>query len=439
MARISVVGTGYVGLITGVTLAHMGHDVICVDIDHKKVDMINSGTPPIYEVGLETMMKDVIDKGRFRATTAIEDATMSSDISYLCVGTPSSADGSIDLSYIEDAARDIGRSISASGKYHVVVTKSTVVPGTGVNVIIPALESFGLVLNRDFGYVSNPEFLKEGTALEDSMNPDRIVLGCSDDRARSVMANVYAGFNCPKLFTTIPSAEMIKYASNAFLATKISYANEMARICNKLGVDVYEVMDGAGLDRRIVRDFLNAGLGFGGSCFPKDVLAIKMKANEAGVDTKLLDAVLEVNRTQPMLAVEYLKEELGELKDKKIVVLGVAFKPDTDDIRESRAIPIVEGLFSVGANVWVWDDLALDNFVEHFKGSEAQFKATRDINEALEGADGAIVQTAWSKVRELTPAQILGLMRKPVVVDGRHVFDATEFREAGVVLRGIGW
>ncbi|MEF8832923.1 MAG: UDP-glucose/GDP-mannose dehydrogenase family protein, partial [Candidatus Thermoplasmatota archaeon] len=278
--NISIIGTGYVGLVSGVGFAKHGHEVICVDIDEEIVDSINNSVPPIYEEGLEELLEKVVDSGNLSATTDLESAVEKTDITFICVGTPSRKDGSIDTSAIEIAAEDVSEALDEKDEYHIVVVKSTVTPGTTDGMVKPLLESKGKTVGEDFGLGMNPEFLREGVALNDFLDPDRIVIGGWDEKSRETIKQVYESFDAPKLVTDIRTAEMIKYTSNALLATKISFANEMSRLCEEVGIDVYDVMDGVGLDHRINRDFLNAGPGFGGSCFPKDVKAIKNLAKE---------------------------------------------------------------------------------------------------------------------------------------------------------------
>nr|WP_230972281.1 UDP-glucose/GDP-mannose dehydrogenase family protein [Archaeoglobus neptunius] len=319
--KISIIGSGYVGLITGMGLAELGNEVIFVDLDEKIVESINSATPPIFERGLGDLMER--NAGNFRATHEYEFIA-ETDISFICVGTPSKDDGSVNLKFVKDAAKD-----------HVVAVKSTVVPGTTEEVVKPTIEKeSGKEAFKDFGLAMNPEFLREGNAVHDFFNPDRIVIGVKNEKTKELLEALYKSFKCPKLITDIKTAEMIKYASNAFLATKISFANEIGNICKKLEIDVYEVFKGAGLDHRINPSFFRAGIGFGGSCFPKDVKALIKKAEEIGENPKLLKAVIEVNEEQPLKLLEMLRNHVPDLKGKTIGILGLAFKPDTDDVRE---------------------------------------------------------------------------------------------------------
>jgi len=422
--KISVIGTGYVGLVSGVGFAEHGHEVICVDIDEDIVDSINDAIPPIYEEGLEELLEKVVDSDKLSATTDLKSAVEKTDITFICVGTPSEEDGSIDTSAIESAAMDISEALNKKDNYHVVVVKSTVTPGTTDRTVKPILESDGKKVGDDFGLGMNPEFLREGVALNDFLDPDRIVIGGWDERSRKTIEQVYGSFEAPKLVTDIRTAEMIKYTSNALLATKISFANEMSRICEEVGIDVYDVMDGVGLDHRIKRDFLNAGPGFGGSCFPKDVKAIKNLAKEMGIETKLLEAVLSINDEQPIHTVELLEKELGDLKRKNITVLGLTFKGGTDDIRETRALPIVESLLEKEANVTGYDPKGMDNFAELIDG----ISYADSIEEALADAEACIIQNDWEEFSELE-GKDFEVMKDKIVLDGRRMLDEEKLDE----------
>ncbi|MEF8834686.1 MAG: UDP-glucose/GDP-mannose dehydrogenase family protein [Candidatus Thermoplasmatota archaeon] len=416
--NISIIGTGYVGLVSGVGFAKHGHEVICVDIDEEIVDSINNSVPPIYEEGLEELLEKVVDSGNLSATTDLESAVEKTDITFICVGTPSRKDGSIDTSAIEIAAEDVSEALDEKDEYHIVVVKSTVTPGTTDGMVKPLLESKGKTVGEDFGLGMNPEFLREGVALNDFLDPDRIVIGGWDEKSRETIKQVYESFDAPKLVTDIRTAEMIKYTSNALLATKISFANEMSRLCEEVGIDVYDVMDGVGLDHRINRDFLNAGPGFGGSCFPKDVKAIKNLAKENDIEPELLESVLAINRQQPIHTVEILEKYLGSLKGKDITVLGLTFKGGTDDIRETRALPIVESLLKKGANVTGYDPKGMDNFSELISG----ITYADSIEESLTDAEACIIQNDWAKFDELE-GEDFDVMKDKVVLDGRRVLD----------------
>jgi len=422
--KISIIGTGYVGLVSGVGFAKHGHEVNCVDVDEDIVESINNAIPPIYEKGLKELLEKVVESGKLSATTDLRNAVDKTDITFICVGTPSKKDGSIDTSDIEGAAEEISKAIDEKDEYHIVVVKSTVTPGTTDGLVKPILESDGKKVGDDFGLGMNPEFLREGVALNDFLDPDRIVIGGWDERSRETIKQVYERFEVPKLITDIRTAEMIKYTSNALLATKISFANEMSRICEEVGIDVYDVMDGVGLDHRIKRDFLNAGPGFGGSCFPKDVKAIKNLARERGIETKLLEAVLSINDEQPIHTVEILEKKLGDLKGRKVTVLGLTFKGGTDDTRETRALPIVKSLLDKGADVTGYDPEGMDNFAELIDG----INYADSIEDALMDAEACIIQNDWGEFSELEEKDF-EVMKDKIVLDGRRVLDEDKLSE----------
>jgi len=422
--RISVIGCGYVGLVTGLGFAELGNSVIFVDSDEFKLELINALKPPVYEPGLEELMTR--NEGRFYATGDYQEAISNSEISFICVGTPSKDDGSIDLSHVKASAEQIGKSLAKKEEYHVLVVKSTVLPGTTENVVKQIIEEMsGKRAFVDFGLATNPEFLREGNAIDDFFKPDRIVIGAEDERTKKILYELYKQFNCPKLITDIKTAEMIKYASNAFLATKISFANEIGNICKKLGIDVYEVFKGVGLDHRINPAFFRAGIGFGGSCFPKDVRALIAKAEELGEEPKILKAVIEVNERQPLRMIELLKKHVQSLRGKKIGVLGLAFKPDTDDVRESRAIPIIEKLIEEGARVLAYDPKAAENFRRLFPDIEYASSAEELIAES----EAVLIVTEWKDFENLD-------YRGKIVIDGRRIEKA--MKEAKIY-EGVCW
>ena len=420
--NVSIIGTGYVGTVTGACLAELGHDVICVDIDQQKVDWINAGIAPIHEPGLSELLKKHAEI-RLRATTDYNDAIPNSDLTFICVGTPSGEDGRIDLSIVRSASKSIGKALSDKRSYHVVVVKSTVVPETTEKVVAP------LVRGENVGIAMNPEFLREGKAVYDFMNPDKIVVG-GDPRAVEMVASLYEGIPCEITRTDIRTAEMIKYANNSFLAAKISFANEIGNICKKLGIDVYDVMSAIGKDFRISEHFLNAGAGFGGSCFPKDVRALLGKAEEIGYDPMLLNAVIEVNEEQPIRMVKLLVEHIGDLRNRRIAVLGLAFKNDTDDIRESRSIPVITELLNLGAQVSAYDPLAELNMRKIFP----EIDYCESALDALNGADACLIMTEWDEFRSLDKE--FDAMKNLVVIDGRRVVSLDHGRG---IYEGICW
>ena len=417
--HISIIGTGYVGLSTGVGFAVKGNEVICVDIDKEKVEKINNGISPIYEPLLEDYLKKLLKQKRFRATTDLKDAIEKTEVSFISVGTPSKEDGSIDLKYIIDASIQIGEVLKSKKEYHVIVVKSTVVPGTTENVVLKNIEkSSGKKVGKDFGLCMNPEFLREGKAMEDFLNPDRIVIGEFDKKSGDVVEKLYKNFQAPIFRTSIKTAEMVKYASNAFLALKISYANEIGNICKLLGIDVNEVMKGVGMDRRISPHFLNAGCGYGGSCFPKDVEALIRKAKELGYEPKLLEEAQELNKRQKVKLVEQLERKIGSVKNKTICVLGLAFKPDSDDIREASSIAIISKLLEKGAKVKVYDPKAMENMKKIFP----QIEYASNAKKALEGSDACLIVTEWDEFKKLTDTDF-GKMKNKIILEGRRVLD----------------
>jgi len=430
--NISVGGTGYVGLVSGACLAETGHHVTCVDVDAEKVERINQKDAPIYEKGLDDLLDRNVGR-RLRATQDLRTAVLESDLSLIAVGTP--FDGEvIDLSYIETVARQIGEVLREKEEYHVVVVKSTVVPGTTEEVVLPILETAsGKTAGVDFGVGMNPEFLREGEAVEDFMYPDRIVLGGLDDRTLDVLEEVYAPFDgVDVLRTTIRTAEMIKYASNSLLATLISFSNEVGNLCAALGgIDVTEVMEGVHLDKRlspILEDgtrirpgftsYLEAGCGFGGSCFPKDVKALVAHGNRAGSSMQILESVLSVNERQPAKVIELLRRGLPVLAGRTVAVLGLAFKPGTDDMRESPAIPVVNTLRDEGVHVRAFDPVAQHEAKKVF-GYEG-ITYLDDLKTTLVDVDAVVIMTRWSEFAAV-PSLLTALGSDPLVVDGRRM------------------
>jgi UDPglucose 6-dehydrogenase len=411
--KITIVGGGYVGLVTGACFADIGHDVTIIDVDSAKVAMINEKRTPIFEPGLEKILYQTIGKN-LQASISY-DSVSTSDLTFICVGTPPNDDGSANLSYIESASRSIGTALQKSTGFYVIVVKSTVPPGTTETVVRPAVLASAHKTEDDIGFAINPEFLREGDAIEDFRQPDRIVIGSHHPRAGDRVAEVYRDFSAPVVRTGLAAAEMIKYTSNAFLATKISFANEIGNICKELGIDVYEVMKGVGLDRRIGPLFLNAGAGFGGSCFPKDVSSLSVLAGRADIDPKILRAVLEVNEEQPHRLVALLEKKAGNLSGKRIAVLGLAFKDNTDDVRDSRAIPVIRDLQKKGARVVAFDPMAGPNMQKIFPAIEYAGSA----REALKGADGCLVMTEWPEFGRIDKE--FDLMTHKIVIEGRRI------------------
>ena len=432
--KVSIIGSGYVGTVSAVCFAELGHDVICIDIDEEKVKQINAGIPPIYEEGLEELMHKHAEH-HLIATSDYDYAVANSDVSFICVGTPSGHDGSIDLSIVRAASKSLGRAIAKKNEYHVVVVKSTVVPGTTEEVVLPTIEDHsGKCAGKDFGIAMNPEFLREGKAIYDFMHPDKIVVGAIDERTSAIVSELYHSLDCEITRTDTKTAEMIKYVNNSFLATKISFSNEIGNICKKLGINTYEVMQAVGTDFRISSSFLNSGAGFGGSCFPKDVKALIGKAKDIGYDPLLLESVIEVNEQQPHRMVELLKNKLGDgnIAGKRIAVLGLAFKNDTDDIRESRSIPVIAELLCLEAEVTAYDPMALDEMKKVFSNITYHISAAG----ALKDADACLIMTEWDEFRNLDSE--FGLMKNMVVIDGRKMIVPQDI-EQDIDYVGLCW
>jgi UDPglucose 6-dehydrogenase len=431
--RIAVIGTGYVGLVAGTCFAESGNTVVCVDIDQKKIDGLKAGRIPIYEPGLEEMVKHNVTEERLSFTTNTADAVRASDVVFIAVGTPPGEDGSADLKYVLGVAKEIGK--AANGP-KIIVDKSTVPVGTAARVKATAQAE----TSHPMTVVSNPEFLKEGAAIEDFMKPDRVVIGVDDGNAGEVMTRLYMPFvrdNPQKIITMdIPSAELTKYAANAMLATRISFMNEIANICELVGADVGKVRTGIGSDSRIGYPFLYAGCGYGGSCFPKDVQAVIKTAGEHGYEFQILQAVEEVNARQKLLLFEKVNAHFqGSLKGKTFAVWGLAFKPRTDDMREAPAIYIINKLLAAGARVRATDPEAINEARKHFGDKVEYFQHPY---EALEGADALLIVTEWSEFRNPDFALIKERLKRPVIFDGRNIFPKSEMQRLGFAYYPIG-
>lgn len=431
--NICVVGTGYVGLVSGACFAEFGVNVVCVDKDKKKIDMLNNGAIPIYEPGLEELVKKNVKDNRLSFTTDIDKAIKDSLIVFIAVGTPPKDDGSADLSYVEGVARSIARNLNG---YKVIVTKSTVPVGTGEKIRKIILE-----VNKkqeSFDIVSNPEFLREGSAIEDFMRPNRVVIGASSERAVEVMKELYRPLyliETPFVITNVESAEMIKYASNAFLATKISFINEVANLCERVGADIHAVAKGMGLDHRIGSKFLHAGPGYGGSCFPKDTQAIAQIAKDHKYIFEVVEAVINVNKKQKERMLEKIINTVGEIKDKTIGVLGLSFKPNTDDIRDAPSIDIINGLLKKGAKIKAYDPVAMEEARKIFN---EDIKYCKDSYDAVEGSDALLLITEWNQFRNLDLIKIKELLRLPVIIDLRNVYEPQKMKELGIRYAGVG-
>ena len=428
--NICVVGTGYVGLVTGAVFADLGNDVVCVDNDRAKVEALKAGRMPIYEPGLEEMVLRNEDDGRLSFTTDLPGGVRQADVIFIAVGTPPKDSGETDLSHVESVAAEIGRSMD---RYKVVVNKSTVPVGTGelVREVITRHQPRPV----EFDVVSNPEFLREGSAIEDTLRPDRIVIGAPTQQVAMTLVELYAPIERPMIITDLPSAEVIKYASNAFLAAKISFINAIANICEAAGADVRQVMKGMGLDPRIGGAFLQAGLGYGGSCFPKDVDSLIHTAGRLGYDFKLLRSIVEINRERSAHLVEMMTKALGPLDDKTIAVLGLAFKPNTDDMREAKSVEVVQLLHSAGARIRAYDPAAMDNarplLPPGVTFSDSPY-------EAADGADAVVLVTEWNEFKYLNLERLRGLLRRPVIFDGRNLYEPERMRRLGFEYHSVG-
>ena len=431
--KVSVIGTGYVGLVTGATLADLGNEVVCLDILEEKINMLNSGKSPIYEPGLDELLKDGLKSKRLIGSTEIEQNVRNSDITFICVGTPSDKNGNIDLSYIKSASSSIGRALRDKSEEHTVIVKSTVVPLTTEEVVMPNILKKSGWKRENLGIGMNPEFLREGSAIHDAQNPDRIVIGFADEVARKTLNELYNSYKCKKLECSPRTAELIKYASNSFLATKISFVNEVANMSNVWGIDFQEVAEGMGLDSRISPEFLRAGAGFGGSCFPKDVKALAVAAKNSKVESLMLKATLEVNDVQPKIVVKMAEERLGVIKGKKIAILGLAFKPDTDDVRESRSEIVIRELMEKGANIVAHDPEGMPNFKEII-----DVKMTPTPELATEKADCVIIMTEWDVYKKMDLESLLERMNGNVLIDGRRALNAKKADKIGFDYKTIG-
>jgi UDPglucose 6-dehydrogenase len=430
--KIAVVGTGYVGLVTGTCFAETGNDVTCVDIDKTKVDKLSSGQITIYEPGLEKLFLRNVKEERLRFTTNLYDGIKDAEIIFLALPTPPGEDGSADLKYILGVAKDLGELMT---DYKVIVDKSTVPVGTAEKVYSAISKTYV----GDFDVVSNPEFLREGVAVEDFMKPDRVVIGASSERARKVMGELYGPFvrsGNPVIFMDVRSAELTKYAANSFLATKISFMNEVAQLCERLGADVDMVRRGIGSDERIGKRFLFPGIGYGGSCFPKDVQALVKSSNEVGYDFQILNAVMDVNERQKLHLLPKIKKFFkNDLKGKRFALWGLAFKPNTDDIREAPALYIIDELLKEGARICAYDPEAVNN-VKALIGDKIEYAENQ--YDCLEHADALIIATEWNEFRTPNFLKIVTALRNKVIFDGRNLFESDAIKELGFYYESVG-
>jgi len=434
LSNIAVIGTGYVGLVTGTCFADLGNRVVCMDVQPDKIERLRAGESPIYEPGLEEMIHRNLKAGRLIFTTDYAEALQGAEFVFIAVGTPESPDGSADMQYVEAAARSIGTyAPGRSEEPLIIVNKSTVPIGTGD--VVSKLVSEKCPPGFRFSVVSNPEFLREGQAILDFLHPDRVVLGSEHREAGERVKELYEPLNSPVMITDLRTAEMVKYASNAILATYISFINEVALLCERLGADVKEVVKGMGYDKRINSEFLNAGVGFGGSCFPKDVKALAHMAEHSTLTPHILNAVLTVNQYARDRFAERAIEMLGgDLSGKVVGIWGLSFKPDTDDMREAPSIDIIRALLNAGARVQAYDPIAMEASRELLDG----VAFCTDAYEAARGSDALLLVTAWNEFKQLDMERVRSLMRKPVFLDGRNIYDPIEMRELGFTYSGVG-
>lgn len=432
--KVTIIGTGYVGLTTGVCLADLGHDVACIDNDLEKLEKLNRGVSPIFEPGLDELIVKNQKAGRVRFSDNIADAVKESEIIFICVNTPPKEDGHADLKYVEAVARQIAQSLD--GQYKVIVDKSTVPVKTAEKVKETILRYS--VKNAKFDVVSNPEFLREGSALKDTFEPDRIVIGADSNEAKEKMLDLYKPLidktAAPVKIVSVRSAELIKHGANTFLATKISFANLIAQTCEEAGADALEVLEAIGLDKRIGNQFLKPGIGFGGSCFPKDIAAYKKTLEVLGIDNSLVDAVEKINEEAINRFLHKIEKELWVLDGKQIGVLGLAFKPDTDDIRNSPALRLIEKLKNDGAKIVAYDPQAMENT----KKAISDIKYATDPYEVAKGSEALVICTEWDEFKKLDLAKIKALMVTPIIFDGRNIFEPAKMKELGFRYYGVG-
>ncbi len=430
MSKICVIGTGYVGLVTGTCFADLGNEVMCLDIDPSRIEKLKQGIMPIYEPGLEQLVSQNTSAGRLVFTTDYEEALNEADFAFIAVGTPSGVDGEADLQYVRAVAEQVADVVDHP---IIVINKSTVPVGTG-DWVADVIRKRRSAAPLDFAVVSNPEFLREGSAINDFMSPDRVVLGSLDKDAANKVAQLYLSLRCPIMITDLRTAEMVKYASNAFLATKISFINEMANICEELGADVLQVAQGMGMDKRVGPQFLDAGLGWGGSCFPKDVKALAHMAVLHGTTPQLLQAVMDINRNQRRRVVFRLRKALGSLDEKVIGVLGLSFKPNTDDIRKSPALEVIHLLQVEGAKIKAYDPQAMVNA----KTMLSNVELCHTPYEVADHADALVLITMWNEFKQIDFERIYELMNNKIIMDGRNLWDPEKLRSLGFTYYGVG-
>lgn len=430
--HIAVIGTGYVGLVTGTCFAEFGVEVTCVDVDENKITGLNNGKIPIYEPGLDSIIEKNVKAGRLHFTTDIKSAIEDSLVIFLAVGTPPKEDGSPDMSYFQQAAKDIAEAMNG---YKVLVTKSTVPVGTGK--WLKKFVTENLKTKTNFGVASNPEFLREGAAIEDFMRPNRVVIGSNEEDAIAIMKDLYRPLyliETPIVITSLEAAELTKYAANAFLATKITFINEIANLCDAIGCDVHDVARGIGMDKRIGSKFLHPGPGYGGSCFPKDTRALTTVADQFDVETKIVDAVIEANEFQRQAMIPKIKKLVGDLDGKNIGVLGLSFKPETNDMRESPAIEIIKEMVAQGAKIKAFDPVAM----EEAKECLPDIEYAENEYDAIDGADALVIITEWNQFRALNMKEVKKLLKSPKIADLRNIYEPEDMRKMGFEYVGVG-
>jgi UDPglucose 6-dehydrogenase len=442
MRKLSFIGMGYVGLCTAVCFANEGFKVIISTKDKKKVEMVNKGMPPFYEPQLEALLKKVIKNGSLKAIVGRKEAVLETDTSFITVGTPTNPYGSVNLKFVEETSKEIGEALKEKENDHLIVVKSTVPPGTTENLVKPIVEKqSGKTCGKQFLLCFNPEFLREGNAIYDTLNPDYIVIGGYNEKSAETLERLYREFHKenppPIIKTNIPTAELIKYANNAFLATKISFINTIANICEKTpGADITKIAEAIGKDHRINPHFLNAGLGWGGSCFPKDLKALIAYSKKLGYNPTLIEATWKANQDQIKFTIQKVKKELGMLKDKKIAILGLAFKPNTDDIREARSIKIINQLLKKEAKITAYDPIAISKTKKVLR---EKISYASSAVECLKNADCAILVTEWEEFKKLKPEDFTKNMRNPVLIDGRRLYNPEEFsKKLRYIAIGLG-
>ncbi len=432
--NICVIGTGYVGLVTGACFAEFGLNVTCVDKDKDKIKRLNSGETPIYEPGLQELIQRNAKHGRLSFTTLVEEGVKNALVIFIAVGTPPKQDGDSDLRYIKEVSKQTAKTMDG---YKVIVTKSTVPVGTG-KMIAEIIKKYQKT-KIDFDIVSNPEFLREGSAIEDFLRPNRIVVGASSEQAIAILKNLYRPLyliETPFLITNVETAEMIKYASNAFLATKISFINEIANLCERVGADIHGVAKGMGLDKRIGPKFLHPGPGFGGSCFPKDTRALFQMAKNSDYELKIVKSVIEVNKRQIIIMIDKIKKSIGKLRGKTIGILGLSFKPNTDDIRESPAIEIAKALIKRGSKIRAYDPEALGTAKAIFNSGKVTY--CKDAYEVAKGANALVIATEWNQFRMLDMKRIKKLLKEPILIDLRNVYEPSHVKKLGFLYTSVG-